>query len=321
MRKIPALLTVLGLAALSLAGCASVGTASCERPAPADAAVQSQVTVRGEEGSAPTVDIETPMHVAKQQTWETATGDGVVVTGSPSQLVRLDISLYSGADGTQVAGTGYQGDQAQPVPLSQWIQTFPDFADALACASEGSRVVVALPPKGVAEQAAASLGIPADTSLVAVVDVQKAFLTRATGSAVFNDAHGLPTVVRAADGRPGIIIPDGQAPTGVVAQTLIKGTGDVVADDATVRVNYTAVSWNDRTVNSTTWDTNPEAVTLSQSQIPDISKALAGQTVGSQVLLVVPASDEASGSGSATASAVVYVFDILGIDTAAPAAG
>ncbi|MGL4255461.1 MAG: FKBP-type peptidyl-prolyl cis-trans isomerase, partial [Microbacterium sp.] len=238
-------------------------------------------------------------------------GDGEVPITSTDQLVVIDLSLYSGETGEQIVGTGYDGDLSQPLPLSQWTATVPAFEEALQCASEGSRIVVAIGPGGIDPAAAQSVGLAEDDSSVAVVDVRKVYRPAADGSLQYNSGMGLPAVVRAPDGHPGVVIPDGNAPTEVVVQTLKKGDGPVVEADSTVRAHVLAVSWDDKEQLSSTWETQPQSIPLTGD--PVLEQVLVGQTVGSQVMAVVPA--EAGGTDQAT----VFVFDILGLDEAAPA--
>ncbi len=120
-----------------------------------------------------------------------------------------------------------------------------------------------------------------------MVDLHKVYLSRATGSLVYNAALGLPTVVRAPDGRPGVIIPDNDAPEELVVQTLIKGDGAEVTGDQAAFVAYTGVNWDDHTVIDTTWDTTPAAISFGDDA-PEFADALKGATVGSQVLVVLP---------------------------------
>ncbi len=314
MRKFPALLTVLGLATLTLAGCASVGAPDCTRPAPADAALQGQFDIAGEPGSSPSVSFDTPFHVDEAATWETVDGAGTPIT-SESQLVALDVALYDGTTGRRLVATAFDGDQSRVFTITDWSATFPDFATLLNCASEGSRVAIALPYDGLAAETAEALGMGEGDAALAVVDVNKVFLARATGTTVFNDAHNLPTVVRAPNGQPGIIVPDAPPPTDIVVQTLIRGDGPALTADDTVRVNYTSVPFEVAgDVLDTTWGRAPASVSVGTAATPGFTEALTGQTVGSQVLLVVPA--DQSGSDEA----VVYVIDILGVDVVAPAA-
>jgi peptidylprolyl isomerase len=203
------------------------------------------------------------------------------------------------------------------------MQVFPEIGDALHCATEGSRVVVALPPGGVEAETAASNGLGKDDSSIAVIDLHKVYLSQADGSLVYNTGRGLPSVVRAPDGRPGVIIPDGEPPAEVAMQTLKKGAGPVVTADDSVRVHYTGVLWDDRSVFETTWDGDPKSVTKdAEGVVPGFRKAIEGQTVGSQVMVVVPPEqgygDKASGSVPPN-STLVYVIDILGIDDPQPA--
>jgi FKBP-type peptidyl-prolyl cis-trans isomerase len=123
-------------------------------------------------------------------------------------------------------------------------------------------------------------------------------------------------VVRAADGRPGIIVPDGEAPDEVTVQTIKKGDGPVVTGDQPVRVHYTGVTWDERKVFDSTWDGEPASLTL-DAVVPGFAQALEGQTVGSQVMVVVPPDagygDAAQGEIPAN-STLVFVIDILGLD-------
>lgn len=314
MRKIPTALTVLALASLSLAGCSTADTdASC--PTPADSGLDGTVTVSGSTSREPSVEMYTPLHVDETVTWDVGEGSGTPVT-TDDQLVVVDITLVSGETGETLVATPYDGSLTNVFSLAQWEQTFPDFADIMHCAGEGSRIVAALPPEGVAEQTAAAVGLGADDSALAVVDVRKVYLPKADGEDQYVVGHGMPTVVRAPDGRPGVIVPDQAPPEDVVVEVLKKGDGEIVDGTAPVRVHYTGVTWADREVFDTSWDGDPASFTL-DAVVPGFAQALEGQTVGSQVLAVVPPEagygDQAQGSIPA-GSTLVFVVDILGVD-------
>lgn len=320
MRKIPALVAALGLVAVTLVGCSATGSSSadgsCPRPASSSSPeLNAAVSVSGEADAAPEVEISAPFHVGTTVFEDVSTGDGTAITGD-EQLVVLDITLSSGATGEKVVATPYDGDLSRVFALSRWVQTFPGFADALHCATEGSRVVVGLAPGDIEAQTAANLGLAEDDSAVAVVDVRKVYLTKADGADQYNDARNMPTVVRAPDGRPGIIVPDATPPSDLVVQTIKKGDGPEVTGDVPVRIAYTGVTWADGKVFDTTWDGEPPSTTL-DSLVPGLAEGLTGQTVGSQVLVVVPP-DQGYGDtqqgGVAAGSTLVYVVDILGLD-------
>jgi hypothetical protein len=317
VRKIPAVLAVLSLAAVGLAGCALLpGSSECTRSAAADPEVAELVTVSGELGAEPTVDVRTPFHVDDIAFADPVTGEGTPII-SEAQLVEADVTLISGETGELMVST--VNDPPLVLPVSRWAEIFPPVFDALDCAAEGSRVVVALPPGGVEAQVAESSGLADDESSIAVIDLHKVYLSKADGSNVYNTGHGLPTVVRAADGRPGIIVPDGEPPTEVTVQTIKKGDGPVVTGDEPARVHYTGVTWDERTVFDSTWDSEPASLTL-DAVVPGFAQALEGQTVGSQVMVVVPPDagygDTAQGEIPAN-STLVFVIDILGLDEVA----
>ncbi|MGN8552025.1 UNVERIFIED_CONTAM: hypothetical protein OHV15_05515 [Microbacterium sp. SLM126] len=310
MRKIPAALAILGLAAVGLAGCSLPAASDCPRPDAGGDAVEL-IEVTGPTDAAPEVDIYTPFTASETEFADVEQGDGEVPITTGDQLVVLDLSLYAGETGDQLVSTGYDGDLSQPLPLAQWTESVPALDDALQCASEGSRVVVAVGPDGIDEAAAASVGLAEGDSAVVVVDVRKVYRAAADGTLQFNSGMGLPAVVRAPDGHPGVVIPDGEAPTELVVQTLKKGDGPVVEADSIVRAHILAVTWDDKEQLNSTWETEPQSIPLTGD--PVLEEVLVGQTVGSQVMAVVPA--ELGGTEQAT----VFVFDILGLDAAAPA--
>jgi len=319
VRKIPASLAVLGLAAVGLVGCSLPGAEACPRPDASPAAVMDQITVSGPTDDAPDVELYTPFRVTSAAFDDLVVGEGTTIT-TDTQLVVLDVSITSGETGEGLVETSYNGDLSQTSTVARWVEVIPGFEEALQCATEGSRIVVALPPGGIEEETTSSLEMADDDSAVAVVDIRKVYLPKAEGANQFNVGSGLPTVVRASDGRPGIIVPDAAPPTDLVIQTLKKGTGPVVTGDAPVRVHYTGLTWADRTVFETTWDAEPRSIEL-DTMLPGFSEALTGQTVGSQVLVVIPPDqgygDEAQGPIAAD-STLVFVVDILGIDQPAP---
>lgn len=310
MRKIPVALAILGLATVGLAGCSLPGASDCPRPV-SDSETLDLIQVSGSTTDVPEVEVYTPFHAEESSFADVEQGDGETPITSDDQLVVLDVSLISGETGDILVKTGYDGNLSQPFPMAQWTQTLPALHDALQCASEGSRVTVALGPDGIAAETAASVGLGEGDSAIAVVDVRKVYRAAADGSLQYNSGMGLPAVVRAPDGTPGVIVPDGAAPDDVVVQTLKKGDGPVVESDSTVRVHVLSVSWDDKEKVSSTWDTGqPQSQPVEgQEMLQDV---LVGQTVGSQVMAVVPA--ELAG----TEQAMVFVFDILGLDEPAP---
>ena len=309
MRKIPAALAVLGLTALGLTGCAiPAGTEACPRPASPESTALDAVSVSGELGEAPDVSVPAPFHADEVAFEDLVTGEGQAL-GTEKQLAVLDLTIIAGETGEEATATQYNGDLSRVGALESLSQAVPAFGEALQCATEGSRVLIAIPPSDIQPEVAASLGLGEDESAVAVVDLHKVYLSRATGSLVYNSAFGLPSVVRAPDGRPGIIVPDSDPPQERVVQTLIKGEGAEVTGEQPVFVAYTGVNWDDHTVIDTTWDATPASISFGDDA-PEFADALKGATVGSQVLVVLPPVEGEDGS------AHVYAVDILGLTEA-----
>ncbi|MEV4688196.1 FKBP-type peptidyl-prolyl cis-trans isomerase [Microbacterium sp. LWH3-1.2] len=316
MRKIPAALVVLGLVTVGLAGCSLPGSSAsdCSRPEVSNPDVMDLITVTGDTEDEPEVDLYTPVKAPELAYEDVVTGDGTAITSAAQPLV-LDVALFSGTTGELLAATPYDGDLSRVGSVAQFAN-FPGFEEALHCATEGSRVAVALSPDDLGDGVAEQAGLDDGDALVAVIDLRKVYLAAADGQNQFNSGFGLPSVVRAPDGRPGLIIPDGAAPGDLTIQTLKKGDGDEVSGERPVRVHYTGVVWGEDEPFDSTWDGEPASLTL-DAVVPGFAKALEGQTVGSQVLVVVPPAEgygDQAQAGIPAGSTLVFVIDILGLD-------
>jgi peptidylprolyl isomerase len=186
----------------------------------------------------------------------------------------------------------------------------------------GGRELLALAPKEGVTAGLTSQGVKKNDTLLLVVDVKDAQkpekpLKRAKGTAVPAVA-GLPTVKLASNGKPTITVPQTAPPTTLVAQPLIKGAGSVVKAGQTILVQYTGVIWKSGKKFDSSWDRGkPTSFPIGVSQvISGWDEGLVGQTVGSQVLLVVPPDKGYGAQGQPSAGisgtdALVFVVDIL----------
>jgi peptidylprolyl isomerase len=162
------------------------------------------------------------------------------------------------------------------------------------------------------------LGVSATDSIVFVFDVLKAFLPRALGDEKALPA-GFPSVsiVRAANGAPGITIPKSAAPTNLQIATVIEGRGEAVKMGQTVTLHYSGFLWDGKTQFDSSWEKGqPAQFKLAEgSLIKGFLKAVEGQKIGSQVVAVIPPADGYGDTdqGSIPAgSTLVFVIDILG---------
>ncbi|TFD73032.1 FKBP-type peptidyl-prolyl cis-trans isomerase [Cryobacterium fucosi] len=321
MRRAPALVATAALLMTVLSGCSISGTAavSCQSPV-TDGAAAKLVTVTGTAGSAPSVSFPTPLKSKTTQRTEIlpGTGDGLV-TG---QQVKLELSVYNGTSGKVIDVSKYDASSATTFVLND--KTIKGLAEGLQCAQVGSRVAVVVSPDDAfgPQGGNAQIGVAKDDSLVFVIDVVKSYLPRATGADQIV-ANGLPGVVLAADGTPGITVPSGAAPKKQQIGVLKKGSGRKVAEGDTVTVHYTGVLWAEKTVFDSSWANGGPVQFLaadgSKTQggiIPGFANALIGQTVGSQVVTVIPPAQgygDAAQASIPAGSTLIFVADILGI--------
>jgi len=298
VRKTSAALATLSLAVLALTGCSSAPSfdgAACDRTANASAGLADSVSTSGDVGSEPDVEVYGPVKAKSTKFSDAVVGDGPAIVNTNQPFIA-NVTTYDGTTGEKLQTTGYDASTTQPHDIAYWSQVSPALSEVLQCATGGSRVVGLLTSKDMGAQSDAG-------TVVIVFDIGQVFLPKAEGTPQFNDARGLPTVVRAPDGTPGVIIPDSAAPKEAVVQTLIKGDGPKVKEGDFVVVNHTVLNWDDKSVAGTSWGTT----SLVTSPLPE----MVGATVGSQLMIVTPGADESS-------PAQVLVVDILGITTAAP---
>lgn len=273
----------------------------------------AKVSVDGAVGEKPTVLFSKPFSVKKSGNRVITAGTGSAVPANAS--VAFDYVVINGRTGKELEtsfGTG-------PITLPLASKTAPTgLVKALVGAAIGSRVLVAIAPKeGLTSQA--RKGVKKGDTLLFVLDVKsvRSPLAKATGEAV-TPAPGLPTVVLDAKGTPTVTVPKTAAPTDLVTQVLIKGAGPEVTSGQTITAHYIGVIYGSGKTFDSSWARGaPTDFAIGKGQvIPGWDKALVGQTVGSQVLLVIPPADGYGASGNSQAGiagtdTLVFVVDIL----------
>jgi hypothetical protein len=311
VRSSLALIATAGLVAVALSGCATA-------PAPQATAGQSSdtVVVKGKFGDKPRVEFPSPLAPEKTQCTEVIEGEGEYI--QEGQFVLLGASLFNGTSGEEVQVVGYD----DPAPLALGGKTPIAFTKGLSCAREGSRVVIVAPSEDTISPGQDPESAKGGDSLVAVFDVLRAFPDRAEGTPQLT-RDGFPAVVLAPDGRPGITVPKSDPPTSTRSEVevLKRGAGEVVEDGDTVVLQYTGVNWADGKVFDSSWATGTPTTKIvgidEQSEVvPGFSKALIGQTVGSQVGVIVPPSEGYGDQGNEqipAGSTLFFVIDILGV--------
>ena len=308
--RTPAVIAASALLVLGLAGCASGGSsAQACTPLAQPGANTKAVTVTGDFGKAPTVTFTPGLTATETQSQATIVGSGAVVL--PGQAVSIDAQIYDGKTGKLIQGTKYDGVNLATLPVD--VKKLGGISKALQCQKVGSRVVAVI---GNDETLASALGLTKNDTIVAVFDIASATSTKADGAPqVVED--GLPQVVLSEDGVPGITIPSTTPPTKLKVAVLKKGSGPVVAAHAKVTVQYLGVVWQkDAQPFDSSWSRGTPADFGVDDVVPGFRDAIVGQTIGSQVLVIIPP-DQGYGSQAQGAipanSTLVFVIDILGV--------
>jgi hypothetical protein len=137
-------------------------------------------------------------------------------------------------------------------------------------------------------------------------------MTRATGETQ-PAPDGFPAVTLAANGSPSITPLKTKAPAEFAVATLIKGAGAVVGSTDVVTVHYSGWLW-DGTAFDSSWTSGEPAQFSLEQVVPGFTKAIEGQTVGSQVIAILPPADGYGESGAGSIppnSTLIFVVDIL----------
>ena len=292
LRRLTLLISLLLGGVLVLGGCGSsvledLGT----RPSAASSAAPVQVS--GAVGEPPALEYERPYDVVQAGARTVWPGSGEpVVDGEP---VLLNMYAEDGRDGTVISSTY--------IDAPGWYTMSPEslgsnLYDTLRGQKVGARMLLLEQDDGV--------------PVILVVDVLP---THAAGAEV-RAAKGLPTVERGDGGAPSVTVPKKtDPPADLQVQPLVRGTGPQVQVGQVVTMRFTAVRWSDGRQFDTTWTagTRPQSATIGIGQLVDgLDQGLIEQTVGSQVLLVVPPSLGYGGTSSDLADeTLVYVVDIL----------
>ncbi|GAA3206224.1 FKBP-type peptidyl-prolyl cis-trans isomerase [Microbacterium terregens] len=311
-----AALSVAALSAVLLAGCASgapEGSASpsgppvvdlCEATAPSGAASEA-VTVEGAVGEESTATFDLPLKISELQATVIEEGSGDPVEAG--QLVRFALTGFNADTGENMGAIGYGETPLLPAQIS------PDnpIGQILGCATPGTRVVATFPPSD------------PNAGEVYVFDFLDIVPSAAWGEPQ-EPVKGMPVVTLDDDGAPTIELPGGDAPTAVELEALKKGDGDTVLSGDTVLVQYTGVKWSDGTVFDSSWEAGAPTSFQTTGVVDGFRQALEGQTVGSQVVVVIP---PAFGYGEGEINdadlkgeTLVFVVDILGVEHAPAAA-
>jgi peptidylprolyl isomerase len=316
MNKVLASIAAVALSA-TITGCAPTtdgsipGVSATCQSAPEGTALGT-IEVSGGYGTLPTFNFEAPLTSTQIETKILSSGDGLKFTGD--QFVELDFMAINGGTGETLQATKFDGTDS----ASQLVASggYPDFCSALAGVRAGSRISVLFPAAFAHKsEGAPESGIGKDDSIIYVIDVRSVYLPYAVG-AKQPPVTGFPSVVLAPNGTPGITQLKEDAPKDFKLATLIKGDGEELSIGDSIVVHYSGFVWGGESFDSSWESKQPAQFQLAESNlIKGFVKALEGQTVGSQVIAIIPPSEGygEQGQGSIPPNAtLIFVIDILG---------
>ena len=319
----PALILTTALVG-SLAACTTIVDAESCAPIIPVGEPASYVQATGAIGTPPEVTFPTPLRTesAVQAVIEHGDEDAPIV--GAGQVVDFQVSLFNGTDGELITQTSYD-PEAAAVRRTAGADT-DILARVVQCAEVGSRIATTGTIADVfgEGQLDPGLGLGDNDAIVLVIDVEAAYLGKATGIPQLG-SQGVPAVVTTPEGVPGITIPNEDAPTDLVVHTLVRGQGPEVEEGDAVVLHYTGVLWSTKRVFDSSWQREvPSTFTAASFEddptgvVPGLADGLIGQTVGSQVIVVIPP-ELGYPAGQAPASVpegstMVFVVDILGLE-------
>jgi FKBP-type peptidyl-prolyl cis-trans isomerase len=312
--RLVSILLVAGMA-VSLSAC----TAPSHTAAPNCAATKSGTTsdgvkVTGEFGSKPTVKIDAPLSVKSTERTVVIAGKGKLAQTGDEVLVNF--TILNGTSGAVLSTSDYTAGTEQSFVVDQKLYLV-GLIKTIHCAAIGGRVVGVIPPADAWHEAGSTeLGVAPGESIVFVADIVNILSTKANGKAQPAEP-GFPTVVLAKDGTPTVTIPATAPPTKTAVAVLKKGDGAIVAAGDSIRIQYQGINWTSGKVFDQTWGKSAPYVSTTDAFIPGFSASLVGQTINSQILIVIPPADGygagggPEGSGIAGTDTLVFVVDIL----------
>ncbi|MHC6593739.1 FKBP-type peptidyl-prolyl cis-trans isomerase [Arthrobacter sp. C152] len=270
---------------------------------------------------APGVEFDKPLTVTQPTIKVVSEGGGDTVKAN--QVAKISILALNGSDGSQLEDT--YPNEPESLELNDELKTSSAVIyNAFVGAKVGSSLALAVPgqqsapasasPSDAATPSPSAAAEPSQLLIIKVLSAADAtpVLDKPQGETVTPPA-GLPTVTEK-DGVPEINVAGAAAPTALVSQDLIKGTGATVKESDTLTVNYVGVNLDGGTKFDSSFDRGQPATFPLTGVIKGWTQGLAGKTVGSRVLLVIPKDLAYGDAGQGQAKGdLVFVVDILGV--------
>lgn len=248
-----------------------------------DAAILESVRVDGgTDEEAPEVTFESPLEVTGPAAAAITTGDGdPIVDGDRVSFHLVGLNAEDGS----VLGDTYSAGQPQTLDLTEQLQEVdPELYEVLLGTTIGSQIAYTTVLEGQDPQQLIVMRVLSAEEAPPVPEV----LSPEAVEELDTDGQ-LPTFTFDDDDAPVIEIPDNEPSDDLVIKVLEAGDGEVVTEADTIAANYAGWRWEDGEQFDSSYPGGEPVEFPLTGVIEGWTKGLAGQTVGSKVLLVIPA--------------------------------
>lgn len=316
---------------IALSGCAADTTESVD--AAGAAALAGGCTPSGPEveaidiagafGESPVVTFAAPLDVDSTQRSVVIEGSGAEVAAGDDVLI--DYALYNSTSGAKIEDSGYTETSPTVLRIDPNAPVFVGVSLTVACSTVGSRVAGVIPAaEAFGPNGAPEFGMQPGDGLLLIIDVVGIKpppvppLDRLEGEPA-EPGDGFPSISYDDAGAPVVVIPEGDVPAEFALEALITGDGAVVGAADVVVVDYHGVNWNTGEVFDSSWERGQPGTFPTGGVIPGFRDALVGQSVGSRVVVIIPAALGYGPNGGTEDGSIgpedtiVFVIDILGI--------
>ncbi|WP_422391953.1 FKBP-type peptidyl-prolyl cis-trans isomerase [Arthrobacter sp. N1] len=290
MRKVLAFL--LPLLLLLLTGCGGPTTDNLTGEESGNSAGAAEVfdTVEvsgGSDEEPPTVEFESPLEITGVAAKTVMEGEGDAIESG--QRIRYQLVALNATDG-EVLGDTYAQGEPQVLPVDDTLkEQDAELYDVLVGTKVGAQIAytrpspepaegqTALPEQLIVLKVLSAEQPPPEPEVLSPEDVQK-----------LDDEGQLPTFEFDDAGVPAVTIPENGPSDDLVVKVLEEGDGEVLTDADTITANYSGWTYSDGEKFDSSFDRGEAAEFPLNGVITGWTKGLAGQKVGSKVMLVIP---------------------------------
>ncbi|PVE19885.1 peptidylprolyl isomerase [Arthrobacter sp. Bz4] len=257
-------------------------TGDAELKTAGDAAILESVRVEGgSDEEAPEVTFESPLDVTGPAAATITAGDGEPI--ADGDRVSFHLVGLNAEDGS-VLGDTYSAEPQTLDLIEKLQEDDPELYEVLVGTTIGSQIAYTNVIEGQEPQ---QLIVMQVLSAEAAPPVPEVLSPEAVEEL---DADGqLPTFTFDDDDAPVIEIPDNEPSDDLVIKVLEAGDGEVITEEDTIAANYAGWRWEDGEQFDSSYPGGEPIEFPLSGVIEGWTKGLAGQTVGSKVLLVIPA--------------------------------